>query len=75
MDPFGASPANPQSITNMLGGGQTPMQNSVLAFGANPGSVNQPLSNYQNNLFGSAGPSSTVNIGAQSVHSVGGPGS
>nr|CAD2183330.1 unnamed protein product [Meloidogyne enterolobii] len=76
MDQFGTSPANPQSLLNLLSGGQTPMHSGVLNFGSNgPGSVSQqPLSNYQN-LFGSAGPGSTINIGAQSMHSVGGPAS
>ena len=75
MDQFGTSPANPQSLLNLLSGGQTPMHSGVLNFGSNgPGSVTQqPLSNYQN-LFGSVGPGSTINVGAQSMHSVGGPG-
>jgi len=78
MDQFGASPANPQSIMNILGG-QTPMHGggSVLSFGgAGPDSAinHQPHSNFHPNLFGSAGPSSTINAGAQSIHSLGGPG-
>jgi hypothetical protein len=71
MDPFGSSPANPHSVMNLFSG-QTPNHpgGSILGFG---GSANQPMSNYQN-LFGSVGPSSALNAGAQSIHSMGGPG-
>lgn len=76
MDQFGTSPANPQSLLNLLSGGQTPIHSGALNYNSNgPGSViQQPLSNYQSLFGGSTGPGSTINVGAQSMHSVGGPG-
>lgn len=78
MDPFSASPANPQSLMNPLMGGQTPI-NGTLGIGTATGGVGSVNpSSIQTGVFqsafSSAGPSS-INIGLHSIHSANEPGS